>query len=41
MTKNDNQFEKTIINRDAEDVDNIKLPLGGEYFRHFIVHEKG
>lgn len=36
-----NGSDKTIIEKVAEDVADIKLPLGGEFFRHFIVHEKG
>ena len=38
---NEQSSEKTIIEKVAKDVADIKLPLGGEFFRHFVVHEKG
>ena len=38
---NGDSSDKTIIEKVAEDVTNIKLPIGGEFFRHFVVHERG
>ena len=38
---NDISSEKSIIEKVAKDVADIKLPLGGEFVRHFIVHERG
>ena len=38
---NGDSSDKAIIEKVAEDVNNIKLPISGEFYRHFILHEKG
>ena len=44
MTDNESSKKETtrkLLQTISQDAESVKLPAGGPFYRHFVVHEKG
>ena len=41
LTKDETTTNRKLLQTVSKDAEKIKLPTGGPFYRHFVVHEKG